>query len=145
MKEQIIGYVTALVDTNSGTINQSMVRCLNNLLEYVIDIPEESKEVSILNFNLSLENENLKQSNAKLLNRVMELEESCENMNEVEINLHKRVQALIDNNETLDNNCNVLMDHNNKLIKANFGFAKCNKNQVQMIIKLKHENELLTK
>ncbi|MFT5872791.1 MAG: Na+/phosphate symporter [Clostridium sp.] len=143
MKQQIVGYVTALIDMNRSTVNMSIKNCLDNLLEFVIDIPKENKETSIAAFNTALENENLKQSNAKLLSRVMELEESCENMNEIENNLHKRVKALTENNDALDENCNKLINHNSKLIKINLEIFQCNKNQAQMIQKLRKRNKSL--
>ncbi|MGH4125140.1 MAG: hypothetical protein ACREV6_19665 [Clostridium sp.] len=153
MKKQITGYITGVINSYSRTIErlkaseapitstssfQAFKEEFTDLLEFIIDIPEENKEVSILAFKIAIENTILKK-------RILELEESCENMNEIENNLHKRVKALTNNNEALDSNCNVLMNHNNKLIKVNFELAQCNKNQVQMIRKLQVKNKLVTK
>lgn len=127
MKNQIVGYITGVVNSYSRTIDrlkasgapitstnsfQAFKEEFNDLLEFVIDIPEENKEASILSFNVALQNEDLKK-------RILELEESCEDMCEIVKNLHKRVQALVDNNEVLDSNCNVLREQNNKLLQCN--------------------------
>lgn len=138
MKKEIMAYVTALTDVYSGSINQPMVKCLNDILNFAEDIPVEDKERSILAFNTALENSILK-------SRVLELEESCENMNEIEINLHKRIKALKWNNSALDGNCNVLKEQNIKLVKVNNEFALCNKKQFQMIIELRCKNKALIK
>ena len=149
MKKQIIGYVTGVINSYSRTIErlkasgapilstnsfQAFKEEFTDLLEFVIDIPEQNKEAAMLSFNVALRNEDLKK-------RILELEESCEDMCEIEKNLHKRIKALTDNNEALDSNCNVLMNQNNKLIKINFGLTNCNKNQFQMIRKLRYRNK----
>lgn len=109
MKKEITAYITGVINSYTKTVailneNNAFNTNLNSfvavkeefseLLNYVMDIPEENKEQLISNFNISLENENLKQTNAKLLSRVMELEESCENMNEVERNLHYKIKGI---------------------------------------------------
>lgn len=101
MKEQISAYITALIDIHRHTVNMPMGNCLDNLLEFVMDIPEVNKEQSITSFNIVLENENLKK-------RILELEESCTNMCDVENNLNKKIQGLIDNNTALNETCNRL-------------------------------------
>ncbi|GCD13173.1 hypothetical protein [Clostridium tagluense] len=153
MKKQITGYITGVINSYSRTIERlkesgapitstnsfvAFKEEFTDLLEFVMDIPEENKEVAILAFNIALENTIFKK-------RILELEESCESMNEIENNLHKRIKALTDNNDSLDNNCNVLRNHNNKLIKVNFELAQCNKNQVQMIRKLRYRNKQLAR
>lgn len=155
MKKQITGYITGVINSYSRAIErlkasgtpitsinsfQAFKEEFTDLLDFVIDIQEDismgSKVASIENFNLTLENRSQ-------MVRIVELEESCENMNEIENNLHKRVKALTENNDSLDGNCNRLMDHNNKLIKVNFELHQCNKNQVQIIRKLNQRNKHL--
>ncbi|WP_435789180.1 hypothetical protein [Clostridium sp.] len=138
MKKETMAYITALTDVYSGTINQPMIKCLNDLLTFVVDIPEENKEQSITSFNIALENENIKQENAELLNRVMEFENSCENMCEVEKNLQGKVKGAMDNNVALNSTCNKLRDKNKYLLRLNSVLDQRNK-------KLLYKNSKLTK
>lgn len=63
---------------------------LNDLLDFVEDIPDESKEPIILAITSDSNNETVE----ILRKRVRELEDSCENMSQVERNLHKEVDRL---------------------------------------------------
>jgi|GEM_PF-1868310 len=101
MKKEIIAYITALTDVYSHTVNMPMKDALDNLLEFVIDIPEfkEDKDQSIKLFNIVLENEDLKQSNAELLNRITELNQ-----------LHECNEHLAAINQKLRNDNNKLSD-----------------------------------
>jgi HD superfamily phosphohydrolase len=99
MKKEIIAYITALIDVYSHTVNMPMKDALDNLMEFVVDIPEykEDKEQSIKFFNITLENEDLKQSNAQLLNRISELnqlEENHEYLKDINEKLYKKVENL---------------------------------------------------
>ena len=75
MKKEIIAYITALTDVYSHTVNMPMKAALDNLIEFVIDIPD-NKEQSIKTFNIALENEDLKKCNAELLNKLNQLGEN---------------------------------------------------------------------
>ena len=101
MKKEITGYITGIINSYSRTIERlkangapitatnpfkAFKEELTDLLEFVIDIPD-SKETSILSFNVAIENTILKK-------RIAELEESCECMCDVERNLHKKIEAL---------------------------------------------------
>jgi hypothetical protein len=119
MKKEIMAYITALTDVYSGTINQPMIKCLNDLLTFVVDIPEKNKEQSIAAFNIALGNEDIKQENAALINRIIELEDSCTNMCEVEKNLQLKVQGAMDNNVALNSTCNKLRDEKKYLLRLN--------------------------
>jgi len=138
MKEQISAYITALIDIHRHTVNMPMKNCLDNLLEFVMDIPEVNKECVILTFNVVLENENLKK-------RILELEESCTNMCEVEKNLQEKVQGSMDNNVALNNTCNNLRGRNEYLLKLNSVLTQRNNKLVQMNKKLRCKDLTQTK
>lgn len=135
MKKQIAGYITGVINSYSRAIErlktsgapitsidliQAFKEEFTDLLEFVIDIPsEKNKEAAMLSFNVALQNEDLK-------NRILELEESCENMNQVEKNLHDKIEGLTGNNLALNSTCNRLRIENNKI-------SKRNKSQVEVL------------
>ena len=119
MKEQIAAYITALIDIHRHTVNMPMNNCLDNLFEFVMDIPEVNKEQSIAAFNIALENENLNKI-------ILELEESCTNMCEVERNLQGKIQGALANNIALNDTCNKLRERNKYLLRLNSEFAQSN-------------------
>lgn len=125
MKKEIIGYINGVISSYTNTISvltqnggfnasiNSFVAIKNefmDLLEVVIDIPEEK---TISDFNLALENENLKQNNAELLNRIIELNqvEEC-NDHIAAINQKLRIEnnKLIDENQNLTIACSLLKE-----------------------------------
>lgn len=128
MKEQISAYITALIDMNKHTVDMSIENCLDNLLEFVMDIPEVDKERSITAFNLALGNKNIEKITANMFKRIMELEESCTHMCEVEKNLHKKIQGLGANNAAINETCNKLRDKNSSLLRINSSLAHSNEN-----------------
>lgn len=88
MKAEIIGYVTGMINSYERTISQykkdelpkekyksfDLVKEeLSDLLDFAQDIPEETD---------------------RLNKRIAELEESCENMNDIEKNLHLQIKEL---------------------------------------------------
>jgi chromosome segregation ATPase len=102
VKEAITGYITGIINSYTRSIDRlkkagapigttnpfvSFKEEFSDLLEFVIDVPEENKEFSILALNIALENVNLNK-------RIAELEESCSNMCEVENNLHGKIKKL---------------------------------------------------
>jgi len=96
MKKEIIAYITALLDVCNHTVNIPITECLDNLIDFIEDIPEE-KEQSIKTFNIVLENQDLKQSNEELLSRITELnqlEEANEYLKNINENLYKKVENL---------------------------------------------------
>ena len=111
MKKEITGYIQGVINSYSRTIErlkvsgvpitstnsfQSFKEEFSDLLEFVIDIPQE-KEESIMAFNIALENGALKK-------RITELEEFCENLNEVEGNLHRKIEKLNkEKNQVIEN------------------------------------------
>ena len=111
MKKEITGYIQGVINSYSRTIErlkvsgvpitstnsfQSFKEEFSDLLEFVIDIPEE-KEESIMSFNIALENGAIKR-------RITELEEFCENLNEVEGNLHREIEKLNkEKNQVIEN------------------------------------------
>lgn len=127
MKEQISAYITALIDMHRHTVNMPMKNCLDNLLEFVMDIPEGNKEQSIAAFNIALDNKNIEKLKTNMFKRITELEESCTNMCEVEKNLQRKLQGAMDNNIALNDTCNKLRETNEFLLRANSDFAKSNK------------------
>ena len=53
MKKEIMAYVTALTDVYSGTINQPMIKALNDIVNFVEDIPTpKTPELSIENIKI---------------------------------------------------------------------------------------------
>lgn len=112
MKELIIGYITAVINNYTRTIdtfkqynaaNGSIRRFetireeLNDLLDFVEDIPEETKEPYTIIFRTDSEEEvNI------LRKRIRELEDSCENMCEIERNLRNKIMLLEADNQRLN-------------------------------------------
>ena len=121
MKKQITGYVTALADVYGGTLNQPMIKCLNNLLEFIEDIPEGNEEIS---------NDRIAENNL-LRKRITELEENCENMNGVEKNLHKKICDLTKEVTLVKSASQVLKERNEELTKVNTISGQCQRLEEQ--------------
>lgn len=96
MRSSIKGYLTGLINNYkngigfkvnpmTNTCNALIVDILNDLLDYVTKFKEETVSEKTV-----IENEILKK-------RIVELEESCENMNEVEKNNHATIATLESN------------------------------------------------
>ena len=101
MKKEIVGYITGIINSYDRTIIELKnakikIETINpfinfkaeysDLLEFVIDIPEDNKEQSITNFNKALKNDNLK-------NKILELEETNENLIDNEKRMHEKLKA----------------------------------------------------
>ena len=108
MKKEIMAYITALTDVYTHTVNMPVKNCLDNLMNFIEDIPE-GKDKAILDFNIALENESLKK-------RIIELEESCENMCDIEKNLHEKLKTHELNN-TVWRNIYKELEEENKILK----------------------------
>jgi len=108
MKKEILAYINGVINSYSNTItaletNGAFSTTMNtltaikeeftDLLEFVIDIPEENKEASILNFNLALEDHKIKGCNA-MLEKVCDnfKNENCKLVQEKE-NLRKQIET----------------------------------------------------
>lgn len=120
MKALIIGYITAVINNYTRSI-ETLKECgasegaikrfetireeLNDLLDFVEDIPEWSKEPVTLNITIN-SNEEVE----ILRKRIRELEDSCENMCEVQKNQLKRIEYLKDDNYMWQNTCNILKE-----------------------------------
>lgn len=106
MKEAITGYITGVINRYTRSIER-LKKCgapatatnnlvlikeeFSDLLEFVINIPDDSQTL-MLNFNAVLEDKEYEITILK--QRAAELEESCENIYEVERNLHKKIERL---------------------------------------------------
>ncbi len=150
MKKEITGYITGIINSYSRTIERlkangapiaatnpftAFKEELTDLLEFVIDIPD-SKETSILSFNVAIENVTLKK-------RIAELEESCECMCDVERNLHKKIEEL----ETAEiANREQLLDDKQKIEeseKEKNEFWECNKQLNELYKEKRNKSESL--
>ena len=101
MKSEITGYLTGLINNHNrivgsmkkfGYSNASIqidvnyTNELTDLLAFVEKTPEETQQPMTVILNNIEENELLRK-------QIRELEDSCENMNEVEKNLHKKIKV----------------------------------------------------
>lgn len=100
MKAEITGYITALINvyakklnTNTNLIakacNFEFKNELNDLLDFVVDVPEEVGPLTVV-----LENGEINKSRK----RIKELEESCQQMCDIERNLQKKIENLKSDN-----------------------------------------------
>ena len=100
MKKEILSYLTGVINSYTSTIavltaNEGLNTSLNTLvaikgefeilLDIVMDIPED-KEQAITNFNKALKYNALKK-------KILELEETNENMNDNEKRMHEKLKA----------------------------------------------------
>lgn len=113
MKKEITSYLTALINTHKNALspdtsilvnsyNRKAIKELNDLFEFVKAIPEDKVTDTYVEINrlrdilarveIDSDTETLRRMN--LQRRVVELEESCENMNEVEKNNHVTISEL---------------------------------------------------
>lgn len=72
-----------------------IIKDLTGTLDYVADIPEDKQPVTVVLGN----NEEVE----RLKSYIRELEDSCENMNQVEENLAKQIEELKEENQHLRN------------------------------------------
>ncbi|ACA55207.1 hypothetical protein FDC45_13105 [Clostridium botulinum] len=104
MKQAITGYITALINMYSdGNVEEKFVQQLNDLLDYVADLKEENREDItrvVLNNNIEI---------TKLQEYIKELEESCENNNEVTRQQWEKIVRLNNANRIWQNTCNLLI------------------------------------
>ncbi|WP_373899309.1 hypothetical protein ACER0A_002070 [Haloimpatiens sp. FM7315] len=116
MKQAIMSYITALINVHNNALERitdratnsnikTFINELNDLLNFIADSPEEKHITIILN----------KKDNETLRKRIKELEESCENMCEVERNLHEQIKQLRADNLMWQNACNQLREKLEKL------------------------------
>ena len=100
MKKELVSYLTGVINSYSSTIsvlttNEGFSTSLNtlvaikgefeSLLDIVMDI-QENKDQAIMNFNKALKNDALKK-------KILELEETNENMNDNEKRMHEKLKA----------------------------------------------------
>lgn len=119
MKSAITGYITAIINEHTRKIEnlkavkagaETVKRAMeireqwNDLLDYVADIPEETKKPITVTFNSNNDEVD------KLKKYIRELEDCCENMSEVERNLHKKILELKDNNRMWEAKFNQLKE-----------------------------------
>lgn len=118
MKALIIGYITATINHYTRSI-ETLKECkasdgsvrrfetireeLNDLLDYVEDIPEEIKEPITVVFSNNDELDKLKKY-------IRELEDKCENSEAMNKNLNKQVLELRDNNRAWQEACIMLRE-----------------------------------
>lgn len=122
MKQGITGYIVGIINNHSRIV-ENMKKCerqvaviayeenyineLNDLLDYVTDIPEESQEPITVVLNTT-EVETLK-------SRIRELEETCIANNEVIDTQFKKIKELKDSNYLWQNACIKLREENEKV------------------------------
>ena len=88
MKKEIMAYITALENVYSGTINQPMIKALNDLECFVADIKEEDSNGEDLYIKRIVE---LEEEIEDIKSKFAETEESLTNMIDNESRLNKRV------------------------------------------------------
>ena len=93
MKKEIMAYVTALSDVYSKTINQPMIKALNDILNFVEDIPTVKNEIT----DFEIENKRLKGSN-RMLEALCDslIEKNCELVKEKQIINNHNLQIVND-------------------------------------------------
>jgi len=116
MKAEIIAYTTALINVYAKEVklntNSLIINCnkralddLNDFLAFVEDVQEETGFVKVI-----LENGEID----LLRKRIRELEDSCENMCEVDRNLQRKIEELKNENQNWRlNNTSLQKDNNN--------------------------------
>lgn len=155
MKKEIIGYITGAINNHirilesmnkygyskaSVQSHQNYADELSDLSKFITNIPDANKEASILAFNVALENGSLKR-------RIVELEESCENMNEVEKNLHYKIKGIEkamddawEKNKRLNLTDKERRDENYNLELSNKHVNEINLNLITELSELKQDN-----
>jgi myosin heavy subunit len=150
MKAKIIAYITALSDVNrrfleevKGTSDreakgqyiavESMTKDLDNLIDFIEDIPSELNEPIMLILN------NIEEAQI-LRKRIRELEDSCENMNDVEKNLHQKINKLEEETEKLSIE-RYNLSQSNKTWQKKFSHAnELNENVMEELLNLREDN-----
>ncbi|EPY2273721.1 hypothetical protein ACXAUS_002594 [Clostridium sporogenes] len=104
MKQAITGYITALInyhmgfDTRKGSIdenyNKHFLRELNDVLDFIEDLKEEKPINLVLNCN---------KETIRFKKYIKELEETCEDNNEVIRKQFERIKGLEFENKNLKN------------------------------------------
>jgi len=125
MKKEILSYLTGVINSYTSTIavlttNEGFSTSLNtlvaikgefeSLLDIVMDIPED-KGQAITNFNKALKNNDLKK-------KVLELEETNENMNDNEKRMNEKLKAYECNDLVWKNVYEDLKAENRRLING---------------------------
>lgn len=122
MKKEITGYITASINNYERNIKrmhtlkanaieikkyENFANELNDLIDYVTDIPEESQEpITVVLNNTEVET---------LKNRINELEETCIANNEVIDTQFKRIKEQKEANYMWQNTCIKLREENERL------------------------------
>lgn len=124
MKAEITGYITALINVKELNVkrikrsnpnidikaHQNSIEELSCLLDFVEDVPEEMDHITVV----------VKDEEADLLRkRIRELEDSCENMCEIEKILHKKIEDLNSENLVYQITCTGLNEKIEKLEAIN--------------------------
>ena len=139
MKEGIVGYITGIINSHqrkievmTGKATEYSIhqqKCfkseLSDLLDYVIDIPEETVTDTYIEINRlrdileekQVRSEDLAFEIIILRQRVAELEESCENMCEVERNLQQKIKHFEIDNAAWQKLCKELRETNKKHVR----------------------------
>ena len=159
MKDKITGYITGVVNNHIRIVasmkkndfsraliqsHQNYTNQLNDLLDYVMDIPEETVidtyvEINRLRDILAKEevsSEDMAFEIIILKQRVAELEESCENMSEVERSLQQEIGNLEIDNIGWQAVCNSLRRSNKKLEGKYSNLLRKNKNLLKQLRRL---------
>jgi hypothetical protein len=150
MKREILGYISALVNLYDKEIPkghpplihlQGVQKSIDDLYEFVIDIEDEEAKEPVV----AVDNNGL----VKILRkRVLELEESCQNDNEVIKNLQrknddadKEIGELEEGNKNDEEIINILQNKNNGLRDENFDKDAQIENLQKKIVLLKANNK----
>ena len=103
IKDVVIALLTTTINRYSdlrfsGNMipREIIIKDLTGTLDYVADIPEDKQPITVVLGN----NEEVE----RLKSYIRELEDSCENMNQVEKNLAKQIEELKDENQRLRKN-----------------------------------------
>lgn len=91
MKKEILAYITGVTNTCGEFLNSNSIQILNHLENFVADLKEDDNDGKMIYVKRIVE---LNEENQQLKKYVRELEDSCENMCEVETNLQKRINKL---------------------------------------------------
>jgi len=143
LKAEIMGYITGITNNHLRivasmekygfeetltAIHENVIDELNDLLTFVEDVPEETEFTKVVlakegvkmpmsKFTTELYDiiGDLQDQKEVLEKRVKELEESCQNMCDVDRNLQKKIKELKTTNHDWQNACIMLKEKNEEL------------------------------